>query len=243
MTRNFSIDMKYLFIILFSLLLTSRQCLAQPVPKGTEIQELVWVSEVYTHVPNLCFSIKYTYADSLYPSTILDSAVMTCNLSKGKSFASNSEVEYLQSRQSNIYVNKEDSFIMVSPGQDYTGFFKLPLLDSAFRKGHVKEMGTWTINDSTRKLCVGFRPESYYVNYTMIYNSKNGLVKSISFCTHNHYGMYGLATDHILKTTIAMTGYSTTPVEAVLFNESRYVYRLNGQMYLQAAWAGYRLQQ
>jgi hypothetical protein len=235
--------MKYLFIILLALVVVPRNSFGQPVPKGTEIQELVWVSEVYAHIPNLCFSMKYTYADSLYPATILDSTLLNCKLSKGKSFSSNSEVEYLQGREFNIYVNKEDSFVMVSPALDYKSFFKAPLLDSTFRKGHVKEMSTWTINDSTRKFCVNFRPESYYVNYTMVYNSKTGLVKSISFCTKNPYGMYGLATDHILKTTMTMTGYSTTPVEAVLFNENRYVYRLNGQLYLQSAWTGYHLQQ
>ena len=235
--------MKYLFIIMLALVVVSKQSVAQPVAKGTELQELVWVSEVYAKIPNLSFSMKYTYADSLYPATVLDSSVLSCKLSKGKSFSSNGEVEYLQGREFAIYVNKEDSFVMVSPAQDYKSFFKAPLLDSTFRKGHVKEMGTWTINDSTRKLCIGFRPESYYVNYTLIYNSKNGLVKSISYCTKNPYGMYGLATDHILKTTMTMTGYSTTPVEAVVFNENRYVYRLNGQMYLQAAYAGYRLQQ
>lgn len=235
--------MKYLLIIILALVVISKQSLGQPVPKGTEMQELVWVSEVYAHIPDLRFSMKYTCADSLYPGTILDSSVLSCKISKGKSFSSNSEVEYLQGKEFTIYVNREDSLVMVTPAQDYKSFFKAPLLDSTFRKGHVKEIGTWTINDSTRKLCVGFRPESYYVNYTMIYNSKNGLVKSISFCTKNPYGMYGLATDHILKTTLTMTGYSTTPVEAMLFNENRYVYRLNGQLYLQAAWAGYQLQQ
>ena len=236
-------NMKKQFFIALVLLIAAVKGNAQPVPKGTEIQELVWVSEVYANIPSLSFSLNYSYADSLYPNTLLDSSMLTCKLSKGKSFTSNSEVEYLQGREFNIYVSKDDSLIIVTAAQDVKSLFKAPLLDSTFRNGHVTGMGTWTINDSTRKLCVSFRPESYYVNYTMLYDPRNGFVKSISFCTRNIYGMYGLATDHILKTTMTMKGYSTAPVEAILFNENRYVYRLNGALYLQPAWGGFSLQQ
>jgi hypothetical protein len=235
--------MKKQFFIAVALLMASIVGKTQPVPKGTEVQELVSVSEVYANSPSLSFSLHYSYADSLYPNTLLDSSILTCKLSKGKSFTSNSEVEYLQGRDFNVYVSKDDSLIMVTAAQDVKTLFKAPLLDSTFRKGHVTDMSTWTINDSTRKLCVSFRPESYYVNYIMLYDPRNGFVKSISFCTRNIYGMYGLPSDHILKTTMTMSGYSTAPAEAILFNESRYVYRLNGSLYLQPEWAGFRLQQ
>lgn len=234
--------MKKLFFITLVLLIAAIKGNTQPVPKGTEIQELVWVSEVYANSPNLSFSLMVSYADSLYPNTLLDSSIMTCKLMKGKSFTFNTEVEYLQGREFNVYVSKDDSLIMVSPAQDYKSLFKAPLLDSTFRQGHVDSMFVCNINDSTRKFCVGFRPESYYVSYTMLYDPRNGFVKSISYCTRNPYEMYGLAANHIIKTTMTMTGYSTAPVEAILFNESRYVYRLNGQLYLQPQWEGFTLQ-
>jgi hypothetical protein len=234
--------MKKQFFIALVLLIAAVKGNAQAVPKGTEIQELVWVSQVYANAPNLSFSLSYSYADSLYPTTLLDSSMMTCKLSKGRSFTSNTEVEYLQGREFNVYVSKDDSLVMVSPAQDYKSLFKAPLLDPAFREGHVNGMLICEINDSTRKLCVGFRPESYYVNYIMVYDPRNGFVKSISFCTRNLYGMYDLPADHILKTTMTMTGYSTAPVEAIVFNENRYVYRLNGELFLQPEWEGFRLQ-
>lgn len=234
--------MKYKSFLIAIFLMKNICSVGQTIIPGTELQELVKIADVYTNLPSLSFDMTFTYTDTLSPNTIVDSASVNCKISQGRSFISDSVVEMLQGVEYNVYVDKEDSIIMASPTIVHKGVFQLPLMDSIFRKAHVSFMHIDEINDSTWMLNVFFNPGSFYLKYELTYNPQNGLIKKVEYFSQNSGSDNGIPGDHIVSVKILISNYSDAPLDAALFNENKYIYKLNGSLYLQPAWQQFQLQ-
>jgi hypothetical protein len=235
--------MRYKYYMVVFLLWKSACLYGQKtVPAGTEVQELVKISEVYANIPNLSFNLKYTYADTLTWQTFTDSMFASCKLSYGKSLVSNSELEYLKGTDYNVFVDKEDSIVMVSRRLAEESLFQAPLLDSGFRETNVLSMNIIEYSDSLWSFNVTFKPDSYYSFYEMFYNPQSGLVSSVNYHGRNDAGAHDIPSDHVICANVIMTNYSDAELDPVLFNENRYFYRLNGVTYLQPAWQQFHLE-
>lgn len=229
----------FFFLVAFRLMPAAAQPPA--VPPGTELQELVRIMDVYGGISNLSFDMKITYADSLTWEDIIDSTMYECKISHGKTFLTNEEVETLYGREYYVYVDKVDSFVIATPIGAEQSIFQAPFLDSTFRANHVDYFSTYDIDDSTRVFLVFFKPESNFLTYYMIYDSNTGLIKVINFHARNEIEAYDIPSDHIVCATVYMENYSVAPLDPTIFNENRYIYRLNGSLYLQAAWDDFEL--
>jgi hypothetical protein len=234
--------MKYSYYLLVLLCWMSTSSFGQAVPPGTEIQELVKIADVYANIPNLSFDLKYTYADSLTWHDHTDSMTAACKISYGRSIVTNSQMDVLNGAEYNVYVDKEDSIIMVNRRHDYESIFQLPLLDSVFREAHVLGMSISITDDSTWTFRVTFKPDSYYSFYEMQYNPGNGYIRYVNYHTRNEAGDHNIPADHVICSYLYMTNYSDVSVDPVLFNENRYFYLLNGAVYLQTAWLAFQFQ-
>lgn len=234
--------MKYRIYLAVMLFLKASFSFSQAVPAGTELHELVRISDLYANTPNLSFNLKYTWADSLTWETLTDSTFLTCKLSKGRTFVSNDSIEYLNGMHYNVFVDKADSMVIAYKRQMDESLFQAPLLDSTFQEAHVQSMSITAVNDTTWNFDVVFKPESFYSYYRMVYNPQTALIKSINYHGQNRDGGHDVPEDHVVCAFIYMTHYSDAEIDAVTFNENRYFYLLNGTMYLQTAWEQYDLQ-
>jgi hypothetical protein len=235
--------MKFKFYIVIILLCGNVPGYGQgAVAPGTEMQELVRIADVYDNIPNLTFHMYVTYADSLTWWQYLDTMDVFCKISYGKSFLYNDDIELLQGREYSVYVDKLDSFIVATPVREQKSIFQAPLLDSTFRAAHVLGMSVSIVTSTTWRFKVTFKPESYYLTYDMLYDPKTGLVESVNFHVRNEGGTYGIPTDHIVCATVTMGDFSYEVLDAALFNENRYFYKLNGSLNLQQAWQQFHLQ-
>ncbi len=228
--------MKYKSCLIAIFLLKNICSYGQTIIPGTELQEMAKISDLYASIPNLGFDMRFTFSDTLTINTIVDSSSANCKISHGRSFMSNSEMEMLQGIEYNVYVDKEDSIIMAGPTIVHKNVFQLPLMDSLFREAHVSQMHIDELNDSVWILNAFFHPGSLYLKYEMTYDPQTGLVKKVEYFSRNEMGDHDIPADHIVSVKIFITNYSDTPPDPVLFNENRYVYKLNGSLYLQPAW-------
>lgn len=228
--------MKYKSFLIAIFLIGNISSYGQTVTPGTEMQEVAKIGDVYANISNLSFDLRYTYADSLTFNDIVDSLLVNCKINNGRSFISNSEMEMLQGMEYNVYVDKEDSIIMAGPAMEYKNIFQIPLMDSLFRETNVSGMRIDESNDSIWVLRVFFKPESYYLSYDLAYNRLTGLVERVDYYTRNESGDHDIPSDHIISVQIFMSNFSNTPLDPALFNENRYIYKLNGTLYLQPAW-------
>ena len=234
--------MKYKYYLVILLLIKSSLAFSQPVPAGTEAQELVRIADLYSNMPYLSFNLRYTYADSLTWLNYTDSMSATCKISHGRSFVSNNEMEILKGTEYYVYVDKEDSLIIAGRRNEFESVFQMPLLDPVFREANVLSMNITEWDDSTWRFRAAFKPDSYYSFYEMMYDPETGLIRSINYHARNQTGDYSLPEDHVVCAFVYMTNYSTAGEDPVIFNENRYFYLLNGAMYLQPAWQQFQLQ-
>lgn len=216
----------------------------QTVTPGTEWQELVKISETYADMPYLSYDVRYAFADTLDWEDTMDTLSFNCKLSYGRSFISNNYMEALHGAEYNIYVDKEDSFIIASPAMDIRNVLQLPLMDSAFRAAHVSGMriDQDEENDSIWIMRVFFNPGSYYFSYDMTYNRYTGLVQRVDYYARNEAGEHDIPSDHCVSVIVYMTNYSDADQDPATFNENRYIYRLNGSLYLQPDWQQFQFQ-
>lgn len=234
--------MKFKSFLIAVILLKSVCSYGQTITPGTEWQELVKIADVYSKMPYLSFDVRYTFADTLDWEDIVDSMSYNCKLSYDRSFISNSEIEVLHGSEYNVFVDKEDSFIVASSAASYKDVMQLPLMDSVFRAAHISSMRIDEENDSTWILRVFFNPDSYYFSYDMTYDRFTCLVKRVDYYTRNEGGDYNIPSDHIVSVSVYMTNYSDADQDPATFNENRYIYKLNGSLYLQPAWQQFQFQ-
>lgn len=234
--------MKYKSILLALILWETCFSYSQTISKGTELQELVRISQVYSNISSLSFDLKYTYADSLTWHDITDSSFATCKLSYGQSFVSDSSFEYLRNNNYNVFVDKEDSLVYAIKQTGDLSILEVPMLDSIFRTAFVDSVYIEEVDDSTWRFVALFKPESYYSYYELNYDPETALIKSINYHGRNETGAHDIPQDHIVCATIYMSNYSFDELDAALFNENRYFYNLNGALYLQPAWQDYHFE-
>lgn len=234
--------MKYKYYLVVLLLCKGVFSFSQAVPRGTELQELLKITEVYKNAPSLSFDLKYTFADSLTWTDLTDSMFASCKLGYGKSFISNSDFESLSGFEYNVTVDKEDSFIYAMRRSSEESILQAPLMDPVFRKAHVDSMRVDVINDSTWQFLAFFKTESFYSYYEMNYDPGTGFIKRINYHGRNDPGAHDIPADHIVCATIYLTNYSEATIDPVTFNESRYFYKLNGTLYLQTAWQDFQFE-
>lgn len=234
--------MKYKYVILILLLWRSAFLSGQAVPHGTEVQELVKIAMVYEKIDNMSFNLRYTFADSLTWQDLTDSMHASCKVSHGRSLVSNTDFEFLKGNEYDVLVDKEDSVVMVMRRRAEESIFKAPLLDSMFRAVHVDSMWIFSINDSNWIFRATFKPESFYSYYEMRYDPRTGLIRYLTYHGLNYTGAYDIPSDHVVCAFIHMSNYSFAVLDPTLFNEHRYFYKLNGNLYLQPAWDDYELE-
>jgi hypothetical protein len=231
--------MKYRFFLAALFFVKSLSSYAQPVLAGTELQELVKITQLYENVPSLSF-VMFTFLK--HASTPLDETVATCKLSYGKTLVWSEDFEFLKGDQYDVYVSREDSIVLAMPRRTDETILKAPLLDSTFRAAHVDSMWITSNNDSIWLFNVRFKPESIYSLYELEYNSRTGLINNIFYRVRNLNGAYGLLVDDIITVDMIMTSYSDAELDPSMFNEHKYFYRLNGSLFLQPEWQDYELE-
>jgi hypothetical protein len=231
--------MKYRFFLIALLFVNSLSSYAQPVPVGTELQELVKITQIYENVPSLSFVVITSLR---HESTPLDTTVATCKLSYGRTLLWAEDFEFLKGDQYDVYVDREDTTMFAMPRRGDETILKAPLLDSTFRAAHVDSMWITTNNDSIWLFNVRFKPESIYTLYEIEYNSRTGLINNLFYKVKNLNDVYGLLIDDIITVDVYMTSYSDAELDPTLFNEHRYFYRLNGSLFLQPEWEDYKLE-
>ena len=214
---------------------------AQKVETGQEFLEIAKIADVYAHVTGMSFTISFSYADSVAPLVILDSSSVFYQLSSGKIFMINNEMEVLHAGNYAIYLDKIDSNINVNNTSPPQQVIQLPFMDSIFRVAHVAGMRVTEINNSMRQLSIFFNPGSFYHGYQMLYDTNTALIKQIKYYTESN-GMYDMAANSVLGITINFSNYQFSIPDQALFNENRYIYILNNAVYLQPAYHSFNLQ-
>lgn len=210
---------------------------AQSVAQGTEWQELVKISEMYKNVPNLSFRVYATYADALNCESFIQVDSFTYKVKNGKSFLTNPATEMLFGGEYSVYVNKEDSVLLVSKNLTNRGAFQVPLMDSLFRSVHVDSVYINEYSSTSWIFNVIFKTGSPYSGYSMSYNPQTSQVSFINYYVTNTEGIYDIPTDHILCVNFIFDNYSDSEQDPAIFNENRYYYKLNGTLYPQSAWS------
>ena len=222
---------------------------AQSDTINSVFQQLVVVQYLYNSQPSLNFKVQYTVADSSSPTVYVDSTQFVYHISNDRVFFFDSTLEVLQGLEYDILVYKDDSTIYVAPKHDPAPLLKLPLLDSAFRSDHIATVSVSYQNDSlgslkdtTCKINLTFKTGSPYLNYEIIFNTEDFYVRKISYQIVDAYDQYGVSTSGVANIAYLFSAYSTADQDPAFFNEARYVYKLNGQLYLQPSWNSFQLQ-
>lgn len=228
--------MKYRYYILTFLLWKSILSYGQTVLPGTEVQELVKIADIYENIPSLSFHMRYTFADTLTWQDLTDSMHAECKISYGRSLVTNDSMELLKGSEYFVMVDKADSFIMAMPIRSHESIFQMPLLDPVFRKAHVSSMHVYEYSDSAWRFKIIFNPNSFYSFFEMDYDPRTGLIRFVNYHARNEIGNHDIPSDHAVCAYIYMTDYSGDELDPALFNEHRFIYRLNGVLYLQPAW-------
>src|ERR1700694_3864092 len=114
---------------------------AQQVEKGFELLQLVRIAEMYKAVPNLSFSVNYTYADSTHQDSLLEQLSGSSKMSAGRYWMMLDSVESVQGSQYNLVVYHQDSTIAINARREYGNQLRLPFLDSMFRNNNLDSLG------------------------------------------------------------------------------------------------------
>jgi hypothetical protein len=226
-------------------------CEAQAPPDSNVAvyQQLSMLQQFYASLPQVNFTMSFSVADSLHPSTILDSGSMRYQVSGARMFIADSSSEMLRTDELSVFVDKTDSTVLVSRNAQENTALQIPLLDSAFREDHIAGItsiyidSTSAIKDPRYKVRISFKPDSPYLSYEILYNANSFFIESINIKERDNYGRYeDLPVGHIASTTYTFRNYSNTLPDPALYNYNRYVYLLNGQFYLQSTWEHFQLQ-
>lgn len=232
---------KLIWLILVLQLLTFK-IRAQQVASGSEMLEVLRAAAVYRSVPNLSFDLQYTFADSAQPSVVLEQLNGSAKLSSGKYWCMLDSIEFLQGYQYHLAVYRQDSTIVISSGNDYSGMVQLPPMDSLFIVNNVTNMNVATYDDSTKLLTVQFRPDAAYSQCKLYYDSYKYLIRKVQ------YNLKGVPIDSaagmtsgVALVTLTVSNYSEQVIDPQLFQEDKFIYKLNGQFYMKPEYANYKL--
>jgi hypothetical protein len=226
-----------LFIVLIILFQNKLQ--AQQQLKGIEMLEIVKISEAYRAIPNLSFSIDYTYADSANTTLIAEQLSGISKVGSGLYWTMIDSVESLQGSEFNIVAYHSDSTIVVSNRSKYGNILRVPFLDSAFRKANVDSLRIDYVNSTTKELVALFKPGGPYSKYVLRYNPQTYLVNSIEYYLKDS-DLPNIPSGTAVI-TVSISNYSTAFIDPAIFNEGRFIYRQNGQLAKTSAFSNYAL--
>jgi hypothetical protein len=214
------------------------------VEKGFELQEVLKIAEMYKNVPNLSFTINYSYADSAHSSDTLEKMTGLSRVSDGRYYTSLDSAEYIQGYQYNLAVFHKDSAIVVNDRQDYADLMKLPLLDSVFHSAYVDSMKIVATDDvPINTLYVYLSPSSPYSGYYLVYFRNSYRINNIFFKMKNApigEDSTGIKTGTALV-NINLSAYSTASVPQDSFWEDKFIYKEAGEIKRKPAYATYQL--
>lgn len=253
---------KYIVLVFLLSLFIIGSATAQKIQPGFEVQEFAKIADFYQHIPSLQFTMHFIYeqcdqkegeddendkdalhfkndhANNVSGSQVPDSSNISFFLMSGKMFMTNDEVEALSGDEHYIYVDKKDSVISINNRLPQT-IIQLPLMDSLFRSAHVLKMKVVDFSDSSRIIKVIFQPGSWYRKYEIEYNPMTMVVNKVRYYTK---GTGDGEDDKLARVTIIADGYTYDIPDPSVFNEARYIYKLNDKIYLQPAWQQFQLQ-
>lgn len=232
---------KYLLILLL-MFFSGNLVKAQQVQQGYELLEVLKVSEYYRSVPNLSFSVNYTYGDSAYPSSHVEELSGMYKIQDGRFWMSMDSIEYVQGDQFNLTIYYQDSLIAVAERTNNTPVLKLPLLDSLFEAANVDSMKITTLNDSTNSLQIMFKPESYYRGYEMQYDKNHYLIRNVKYYVND---MVDDSTHETASGTaliqMSFSGYSESAISKDYFREDKFIDRLKDDFVARPAYTGFKI--
>lgn len=215
---------------------------AQQVESGSEMLEVLRAAAVYRSVPNLSFDLQYTFADSTRPSIVLEQLNGSAKVSSGRYWCMLDSIEFLQGYQYHLAVYRQDSTIVLSNPSNYSGMVQLPPMDSLFIVNNVTSMNVVTDDDSTRLLTVQFRPDAAYSQCKVYYDRYKYLIRKVQ------YNLKGVPIDSatgmtsgVALITLTINNYTEQVIDPQLFQEDKFIYKLNGQFYMKPEYANYKL--
>lgn len=230
---------RWLYGLLLALPLTAA---AQAVPAGLEVFEFTKISETYRLHPHLSCTATYYHADSAHPNTIVDTTVRNWQFSNGRYRRwGNNGKEQLNGGNYCVNVNFNDSLFTVAPRNKYSRVLELPFHDSLFYATYTQSITVTALNDSTRRITVGFIPQSVYQNYQIDYNRRNYTIRRISYRFRGQPNTNVPGSTGVVNVTVVFSGYSAASLSYMLFDEMKYIRKQNGEIQVQPAYAGYRV--
>ena len=214
---------------------------AQQQVKGFELTEIVKLAEAYRNAPNLSFDLSYTYADSANPTTILEQMSGSTKISGGKYWSKLDSVEFVQGGRYRLAVYHEDSTVVAADRAAYDDFLRLPFLDSAFRQANVDSMKVTTVSGPLWRLQIYFNPSSGFSKFVLEYDKNTYRTTKIEYYVKNSpVDNTGTAIGTAVI-TLTVSNYSLLPVDPLIFNEEKYIYKSNGVLVMKPTYAHFTL--
>jgi len=211
-----------MIISLFIMGQSSAQAFCQVVPEGSEIQELIRIGESFRIKPFIAFNIHYAYSDSATWPTPVQEISATYRMSEGRYAAVIDSTELMQGTNFNLVVYHDSKVILVSEKKPVDeGLLQVSALDSLFVANLVDSMEVTTVNDSTRKLEIHFRPEAPFVHYEITYNPTTYLIRKVLYYQRST----GDEVENYSVIEAVFSNYSESPISDTYFMESKFIYR------------------
>lgn len=232
--------MKKLIIVIFCIMLAvvNRTASAQDYHDGTELKEFIKIAESYRIRPFLTFSVDYGLSDSAYWPAYRERLTGQYKISNGRYWSLIDSTEIVQGGIYNLAIYHDLKMIVVSnpaPIENYT--IQVPILDSMFEQSFVDSMHTNEINDSTRQLCIIFKPESPYKLYEIFYDPNTYLIREIKV-HQNNLDEEGVGYS-ILR--ILFFDVSETIISDDVFNSAKYISRSGGAIIPTSMYSEYEI--
>lgn len=226
---------KTTFSILFSLMLADAR--SQVNDGSFNLLEIQKIAETYRHKPNLSFSVTYTYADSLAPTTILETVNGQIKISNDKTWTLLGNTEIIDGNQYNLTIYHDDSTLVINDKRGYQELTKLPFLDSAYRTANIQSISFAPVSSGIGKITIAFKPASGYSKYSITYDRDTYETQEIVYYVPDAVLASGKGV-----ITLSISNYdSSAPVSLELFNEWKYIYKSNGSFQAQPSYSYFSL--
>lgn len=216
-------------------------CKAQGVINGIGIMEMVQLAESYRHAKNLSFSVDIRYTDSLNTDTTIEQMNANYKLHSGYYYTYIDSTEIVQGPRYSLRVSHTDSVISIRDRQSYPDVMNMPVTDTLYWRTFAQSLAVTNVNDSTRTLKINFKPGAIYSSYEVRYDFKRYRMEQVkAYMPADLPGTDpGLFPSGKALITFTFSGYDTSPLDAVWFNEDKYILFQNGQFLPKAPYTGY----
>jgi hypothetical protein len=226
--------------LLICTLLCSATVSAQVVPAGTEIRELIRISDRYKFSERLKFDVQYEFADSASPNQILEQLNGTYTIHNGKFHGMIDSTEYVQGAKYSMVIFHEDRIIAVNNRQEYPDIMKAPLMDTLFRSAQIDFSEVTAVNDTTRKIFFRFKSNSFYSSFSIEYDKRNYITRKAQYYVKtpasDDPGASGIS-----LITARFTNYRQETIQESEFDEFKFIQLSNGQLVPKAPYTSYQV--